>query len=618
MIDESLPGLARTPEQARRSAIVIGGGIAGMATAQILTKYFDHITIVERDSLPAEPRFRPGKPQGRHSHILLASGLRSLESIFPGITDELRKHGALDWDWGSDPRWYYYGGWRARHPTVVSTVLPSLPLLEWVLRQRLALEPRVQFVTECTVDGLLISGSTVSGVRAQRHRSGRGQRGIELSAALVVDASGRLSKAPEWLAQLGFPRPKETKIDAFWGYASRLYERPPEATARWRVLAIHPTPPESTRCGVILSIEGGLWHATLFGSNRDYPPDNDEGFLEFARGLAQPHVYEALRRARPVSGIYGYRYAENRLRHYHELPRYLEGFVVLGDAACLFNPIYGQGMSVALRGTMQLDLALAEQRARKKGNDLTGFSRRFQRRLVREYRVPWLVVTSEDRRYGTPTGGPAGGRLPLHIRLLQSYLERVVRLAARDQRAYSAFVRVFHLVASPLSLLHPLIVWKVLLGVLFPGRPAGRRAVSAAVSGVSFRPVPRSAMAPLDDGDGMPEHSVFSPVPDGDRISNSGEHSQSELRPVLHPHPLASASHAVTRRPESARSSRGSTSNPGARSGSPSDPGAQLEVTDPGSGSGSGSGSGPGPGDRDSDQSGPGAPPPAAKSQTGK
>lgn len=102
--------------------------------------------------------------------------------------------------------------------------------------------------------------------------------------------------------------------------------------------------------GVIFPLENNLWLATLAGTNRDYPPDDDAGFLEFARGLAQPDLFEAIREAKPVSGIYGYRYAENRLRHFDRVKRSPEGFVALGDAVCQFNPIYGQGMSVAAIG----------------------------------------------------------------------------------------------------------------------------------------------------------------------------------------------------------------------------------------------------------------------------
>jgi 2-polyprenyl-6-methoxyphenol hydroxylase-like FAD-dependent oxidoreductase len=471
-VSDSYPGLSPASLDAQpepgQHAVVVGCGIGGMAAAQVLSKYFQQVTILERDLLPDQPKFRAGKPQARHVHVLLGQGQRHLETIFPGLVAELRKQGAMKWEWGPEPRWYHYGGWRRRYPTALTTVLCSVNLIEWAMRRQVLKNPKIRVLTECTAEELLADGQRVVGVRAQHHRKGRGQKILELQGALVVDSTGRRSMAPEWLAKLGFGPIVETKVDAFWGYASRYYERPRTAPKSWRVLAIYPTPPDSPRSGYVFPLENNLWLVTVAGTNRDYPPDDDAGFLEFARGLAQPDLFEAIREAKPVSGIYGYRFAENRLRRFEQQQRFLEGFVALGDAVCQFNPIYGQGMSVAAIGAMQLDRCVRAQLHRHPNRELRGLSRTFQRGLARDLRVPWLITTSEDLRFAK---ADVAAKYKLSVRFLQGFVKSLIELGATDALANRTFVSVMHLVWSPLRMLHPWLLLKVLLHTLFVRRP---------------------------------------------------------------------------------------------------------------------------------------------------
>ena len=469
-------------------ALVIGCGIAGMTAAAVLAKYFQRVTIVERDQLPDQPKFRAGKPQGRHAHILLGQGLHHMEGIFPGLTEDLHKAGALACRWGPDTRWYHFGGWRQRYPASLTTVSCSVNLIEWALRRRLHKNPQIRIFTECTVNELLADGARVIGLRLQHHRRGRGQKAIELHGSLVVDATGRRSMAPEWLSKLGIGPLPETKVDAFWGYASRYYERPSQAGRDFVAMAIHPTPPDSPRMGVLFPLENNLWLATLAGTNRDYPPDDDAGFLEFARGLAQPDLFEAIREAKPISGIYGYRYAENRLRHFDRLKRSPEGFIALGDAVCQFNPVYGQGMTVAALGGVLLDRCLRAHLRRHPGRDMRGLARTYQRRLSQALRVPWLIATNEDLRYAK-SDVPAKRRLS--VRLLQGFVRSLLELGVKDFLAFRSFVLVMHLVSSPLRLLHPLLLLKVMVHALFARRPA-----PAPRPARMLQPVTPAAMSP--------------------------------------------------------------------------------------------------------------------------
>jgi flavin-dependent dehydrogenase len=225
-----------------------------------------------------------------------------------------------------------------------------------------------------------------------------------LAADLVVDASGRASQAQRWLEELGYPAPRETVIASHLGYASRYYAPPPGFQARWRGLYLQYAPPTALRAGTLVPVEGDRWLVGLFGLSRDYPPTDEAGFLEFARSLRSPLLYEAIRDARPLAPIVGYRATENRLRHYDLLPRRPEGLLVLGDAACTFNPVYGQGMTVAAAGALALAGCL---RAQGQRGDLRGLAARFQRRLARQLAPVWTLATNGDLR----APGTEGGRV---------------------------------------------------------------------------------------------------------------------------------------------------------------------------------------------------------------
>ncbi len=532
--EQSPLNLDPNPEPGQH-ALVIGCGIAGMMAAAVLSKYFERVTIIERDQLPEQPKFRSGKPQGRHAHLLLGQGLRHLETIFAGLTQELCKSGALPCRWGPDVRWYHFGGWRRRYPTALTTLSCSVNLIEWALRRRLHQIPQIRILTECTVHELLADGLRVVGLRLQHHRKGRGQKAIELHGSLVVDATGRRSVAPEWLNKLGISPPAETKIDAFWGYASRYYERPSDPARDWLLMAIHPTPPYSPRVGGIFPLENNLWLVSLAGSNRDYPPDDDAGFLEFARGLAQPDLFEAIREAKPVSGIYGYRFAENRLRHFDRLKRYLEGFVALGDSVCQFNPIYGQGMSVAAIGAAQLDHCVKAHLRRHPGRNLRGLARTFQRRLGRALLVPWLIATNEDLRYAHPEV-PAKRRFS--VRLMHGFVRNLLELGVRDYQAYRAFIAVMHLTSSPLRLLHPWLLLKLIVHALFVSRPPvvarPSRPPVLTPAAMSPRPMSGEAWPALSDPSlltGLKSSSTPTPAPTGQTTPSGGVQSPAAKKP---------------------------------------------------------------------------------------
>ena len=323
----------------RHHAVVIGGSMAGLLAARVLSEHFERVTVIERDKLidVAEPR--KGVPQGRHVHALLAGGAAILRTYFPDLYAALAQDGSVPVD-TTDIRRYQLGMRVAAVPSPVKTLWQSRPFLEQHVRDALSARNTVQFLDRCSVTRLKTSDERITGVVLQHH-SGQ-QRVEELAASLVVDASGRGSRAPQWLASLGYGQVEETSVKIDVGYASRIYRCPNQLPTDWKVLIVLGAPPDNKRAGVIFPIEGGYWMVTLAGWLRDYPPDDDDGFLEHARSLARQDLYEAIKEAEPITSIAVYRYAANRWRHYDRMSRLPEGFIVMGDAVCAFSPVYGQ------------------------------------------------------------------------------------------------------------------------------------------------------------------------------------------------------------------------------------------------------------------------------------
>jgi len=433
-------------------AIVIGASIAGLLAARALSDHFDRVTVVERDTLPDTPDFRAGVPQGHHFHALLARGQYIMDSFFPGLSSELTRDGAPLLDWGRTMRFFLGGKWSSGYDNGLVTNTVTRIRLEWHLRQRLGEIPGISFVQRADVEGLLSDGGfrRVTGIRI---RSRADQSVSELAADLVVDASGRGSKAPEWLRSMGYETPAETIVNSFVGYATRWYEAVGET--EWTALIVaNEAARGQLRGGGVFHVEGNRLLAMMAGMNKDYPPTDEAGFIEYVKSLPTPALYEAIKDAKPISPIYGYRYDGSRRRHYEKLPRRPENFVLIGDAVCSFNPVYGQGMTVAaidaevLRDTLQ----------KHPGTDLTGFATGFQKALATAVNDAWIMATGEDLRYP----GTEGQRPGTMVRMIQRYTDQVVVAAGNDPLVARRFNRVMNMLDRPTALFHPSIMWRVL------------------------------------------------------------------------------------------------------------------------------------------------------------
>lgn len=448
--------------QDRGRAVVIGASVAGLLAARVLSDHFSSVTLIERDKLPSAAEHRGGVPQARHIHGLLARGLRILETLFPGFEAELDAAGAPRIEWMRDTLQLIATGWTPPYSSKFYSRPCSRLLLESLIRRRVLALPNLELLEGYSASELLGAHGRVTGVRLEARRGGDTRA---LDADLVVDASGRGSRAPEWLAALGCDAPAETHVNANLGYATRLYRL--RQHPGWRGLFMMTTP-ALPRGGVFIEIENGVWMMTLAGTAGDVPPTDEAGLLAFARSIPAPPLHAALEQAEPLTPIYGYRRTGNRLRHYERLRRFPRGFVVLGDAVCAFNPIYGQGMTAAALGAVELDRWLQAG-----GGD----GRRFQKRLARRNADAWMMATYEDFRYPTEGAPP-----PRIARALNGYVDWLFDAAPDVPEIPNRFLRVMHLVMPPVSLFDPRLILKRLRWQRHNTSPPDRLSVSSLTS----------------------------------------------------------------------------------------------------------------------------------------
>lgn len=442
-------------DRSRSDAVVIGGSIAGLLAARVLAEAFETVTILERDVLPCGPMPRPGAPQAAHQHVLLLRGLGILEALFPGLTAELVERGAPRVDMARDVAWLTPAGWGCRFPSGLEMLTCSRDLLEWTLRQRLRRIPGIHVNASSEACGLMHERGAVKGVRVRTR--GLASAAHECSADLVVDASGRHSKLPDWLTAIGYRRPEELVVNGYLGYASRVYRLPASAGLEWRGAYVQPAPPLDRRGGVLFPLEDDRWLLTLAGIGADYPPIDEAGFVAFAQSLRSSILVDAIRDAEPLTPIAGFRATENRWLRYEALRDWPDGLIVLGDAVCAFNPVYAQGMTTAALAAEALHAAVSRQRRNSGALVTAGLARSFQRRLARINAAPWRLATSEDLRLPQATGGQA----TIGVRLLHAYFDRIVHLTTTRPDIRLSFLRVMHMLDSPSALFSPRVMLAV-------------------------------------------------------------------------------------------------------------------------------------------------------------
>ena len=435
------------------SALVIGGSLAGMCAARVLSDTFDTVTIIERDAFPSALDFRPGVPQARHVHNLLARGLREFESFFPGFEARMRERGAVPVESSWDTATLWPHGWARRGHTGLWQLYASRPLIESTVREFCRRLPNVTFLERTEVSALRAAGGsrrTCTGVEVRGRDDGQTRT---LGADLVVDASGAHSKGTEWLQQLGLAVPEEEIVEGHSGYSSRWFasDRAWPSDWWWKVLFLRLASPERPYFIGFFPMENQRWLLSYIGVNKSYPPRDEAGFTAALERLATPVVHEMVRHMEPASPVYSSRATRNRWRHYERWRTPLGRYIAIADAACSFNPRFGQGMSAATVSGRLLQQCLARYGAANPRLPHAFFAAQ-----ARFQQTPWLLSAADDLRLPMSEGNRS-----LPIRLFNWYRPQVVSCPDRQVGARLAEVTQFLRPMS--SLFAPQIVSRVLV-----------------------------------------------------------------------------------------------------------------------------------------------------------
>jgi 2-polyprenyl-6-methoxyphenol hydroxylase-like FAD-dependent oxidoreductase len=443
--------LATVPEYdptqtARRAgdAVVVGAGMAGLLAARVLADFFQRVTLVEKDPLPDTPVARKGVPQAKHIHNLHEAGRRTLEDLFPGFSEELVGAGGNRIEINRDSRVFIETDVLAHGPGRIPMYCASRPLFELVTRRRVEDVQNVSLRDNCQLVDYLVGGAPAAVEGISIRQNGRTE---QISADLVVDATGRTSRTPDWLAAHDYPTPTVDEVHIDVAYSTALVNRPADAQQTRVVL---PNPPRK-RGGGMFPVEDGRWMMTLFGLHGEHAPTESEGFAEFAASLPIPDFERVIDEHGLASeAIEQYPFPSNRRVRYDEVDRFPDGLLVVGDGIASFNPIYGQGMSVAALEALQLHHALAAD-----GTD--DLAARFFERAETVVDDAWMLAVGSDFQFQQTTGPK-----PIGTDLINAYLSRLLRTARTDGTVADAFNRVIIMEERPTSLFRPGILWRVL------------------------------------------------------------------------------------------------------------------------------------------------------------
>jgi 2-polyprenyl-6-methoxyphenol hydroxylase-like FAD-dependent oxidoreductase len=436
------------PDLARSHAVIIGAGMAGLAAAQAISRHFAKVTIIERDVLPAEPAPRSGTPQCQHGHMLLAGGLQALQTLFPGFEKDLAEAGAVKIRAGKDLRFERPGF----DPFPIRDLgfdifSMSRPLLEAVTRRRVQQTPNIDIRVRSRVTRLVASRDATR-IEAVRYDGEDGP--VTLEADLVVEASGRCGLTLQLLAELSLQKPEETEIGIDQAYASTIVERPLHHNAEWLGNIILPSAPASSRGAFLFPIEKRRWLLSVGGNHGDAPPGDRAGFMDFVRSLRTPTIYDAVRDARPVTDIVRYQLPCSIRRHFERLESFPAGLLATGDALCRFNPVFGQGMSVAAQEAVILDRLLAED------IPMARLARDFFAAIQDTLATPWGVAVSDFVYPATR------GVRPADLAQRLQYGMAMTKLAAQDPEVHRLTTEVSQLLKPQAALREPALAARVM------------------------------------------------------------------------------------------------------------------------------------------------------------
>ncbi|OEJ27968.1 hypothetical protein AR457_29345 [Streptomyces agglomeratus] len=429
-----------------RHAVVIGGSIGGLTAAGALAGRFERVTVLDRDELPSDARNRRGVPQARHGHALLIGGRLALEKVFPGLTAELTAGGAVPWDPGSDLLFHQMGAFRIPYSTGMLGVSLTRAFLEFSLRRRVSALPNTELRDRATVAGLVGSQDRITGVELDG--------GEVITADLVVDATGRGGdRSDRWLQQLNCPTPPVDTVKIDVGYTSRLLHRRPgdQVTEMGGLLYLMASiSSDDKRAAAAFAVEGDRWLVTLGGWHRAYAPVDPAGFARFAADLPASHMADLLARSEPVDegNALRYTYPTARRRYFERLRRPPAGYVALGDAVCSFNPLYGQGMTMAILEAVELGRCLD-----RFGDASAEMTRKYFRVMGKLLDMPWRMATAGDFIFPETVGPKAPG-----TDVMNWYVGQIALASHTSVEVHRVMLEVQQMLAPPSAVMRPAVI----------------------------------------------------------------------------------------------------------------------------------------------------------------
>jgi len=429
-------------------AVVIGGSVAGLLAAAALAQSVDGVTILERKQRPG--RGESLAPQGRMTHVLLLGGANAIEEVLPGFQDDAAARGVPSVR--ADQGLWWNGGYRQRFFDTDTAPFGSRVMIEEIIRDRVEAIDTIDVRYGTGVEGLIGDSSQVRGV-STTHGT--------IEADVVVDASGRGSHLERWLEAIGavLPPVEEVKVDV--AYAGAIVPAPPGSTDRHKYLVCQSMFPDNPRIGLALEIENDQWSIVMGGYHGDRPPTDPRGLLTFAETLSMPELPALLEEIGPIDDIQTYRFASNRRRRFEKI-RVPAGLLPIGDSVCSFNPVYGQGMSVAAQEAAELQRAV--RRSDVKGLDTNRLIGRFGKIVD----GPWRIAADAD--LGHPQ--TEGHRSPNAV---DKWIGRILHATTVDPQVARTLMRVTSLVDPPRALFGPGTIGRTL-------RAARRRPVEEAAA----------------------------------------------------------------------------------------------------------------------------------------
>ncbi|WP_274652762.1 NAD(P)/FAD-dependent oxidoreductase [Paenibacillus humicola] len=377
-------------------AIVIGGGIAGLMTARVFSVFFEEVLIVDKDEFPLHPADRPGLPHGFHPHRFTFRGKMITEQLFPGYEEALKALGS--------PSSFNKSVYMMNQHGVVSGTYErndikfSRAALEYVIRERVKAIPHVRILPAHDVLHLMMNAdrTAVTGVQIRNRMT---KSHVEIKADFVADTSGRGSKLPQWLKDAGYEVPSPDRLKAAIGYSTRRYQVPAHLNhiiEKWDVINIMGQPQNNTFTGVFSFIENQVAELLLYRPGGHFPPTDAEGFEQAVGGLPTPMIAEIVRDLEPITSPRGFRVPELYRHHYEQMEKWPSGLLVLGDAFCIYDPIFGQGMTVAAAEADILNACLQEHR----NNPQPQFEQRLLRKMQDEVITPaWWLNCAADLQW---------------------------------------------------------------------------------------------------------------------------------------------------------------------------------------------------------------------------